>query len=269
MEIIQGSSAHTKRKEFEIEGVSHMRFKQFKNRFFRYRHVLCADVFCGTGINEVGGEIIEGSPMRLLRAYSRSENNGRFFHFWFSDIRTQACEALRMLVEQKYGLKAEIHPYAASAAINVIGDILHQNPGVFLFLILDPNGPKDFPKNEVQSLLSAYSKRVDVIPYISATTINRCIGARNKAGMDFRGWLGQIENFDEGFVSSLVEHNRRGWIRKPIKADRQRWTMLPTFGCMEPRNDWSKQGYVKLNSLEGVDAVKFYCGEVNSDEDES
>jgi len=27
-----------------------------------------------------------------------------------------------------------------------------------------------------------------VIPYISATTINRCIGARNKAGYQLQGW---------------------------------------------------------------------------------
>ena len=248
----------------EIEGVTCMRLNQFKNQYFKYPIILCADVFSGTGSNEVSGEIIDGSPVRLLNGYLKAKNFHRNFAFWFSDVRTSACDSLRKLVCDRFGngLKVQIEPRLASDAINDIANHLHKYPEIFLYLILDPNGPKDFPKNEVEDMLRAFPRRVDVISYISATTINRCIGARNKAGMDFKGWLGQIENFDEGFVASLSSNNRSGWIRKPVMGDPQRWTMLPTFGCMTPHNDWNKQGFVDLKSEEGRDVVKYYCGDI-------
>lgn len=256
----QGASAHTERKEFEIHGISTMRFNQFKNPYFKYRKIICADIFSGTGENEVDGNIINGSPIKLIEAYIKSKNNNVKFDFLFSDIRSFACQALAKNVS-KYPLNITIRQLEASNSINILGDHLYHNNDVFLYLIVDPNGPKDFPKIEIQQLLSSMSKRIDVIPYISATTINRCIGARNKAGLDFKGWLGQIENFDEGFVSSLIDHNRKGWIRKPLSSDKARWTMLPTFGCFEPIHDWAKQDYVKLNTQEGKNVVKYYCGE--------
>lgn len=262
----QGVSNHTPRKEFEIEGVTCMRLRQFKNQHFKYPTILCADVFSGTGSNEVGGEIIDGSPIRLLNGYQKARNTSRNFGFWFSDVRQSACDRLGGLISDRFGdsLNIQIEPMLASDAVNLIGNYLHRHPELFLYLILDPNGPKDFPKNEVEDMLRAFPRRVDVISYISATTINRCIGARNKAGLDFKGWLGQIENFDEGFVSSLTTGNRSGWIRKPILGDTQRWTMLPTFGCMTPHNDWNKQGFVDLSSEEGRDVVKYYCGNISN-----
>ena len=265
--IVQGSSSHTARKEFEIEGLTKMRLMQFKNRHFRYQTIICADVFSGTGSNEIGGEIIDGSPIKLLNGYSRSNNTERDFLFWFSDVRPRACEMLEHLIATKFthnNLKVSVTPSLASDAINVLGNALQQMPEAFLYLILDPNGPKDFPKNEVEDLLSSFPRRVDVVSYISATTINRCIGARNKAGMDFKGWLGQIENFDQGFVSALTLNDRSGWIRKPTLGDAQRWTMLPTFGCMKPHNEWNKQGFVDLESEEGKNVIKYYCGDIGN-----
>jgi hypothetical protein len=256
----QGSSEHTARKEFEIEGVTKMRFCQFKSKYFHFPTVICADVFCGTGTNTVGDEVVDGSPVRLLRGYLGSKNTQRKVNFWFSDIRKAACDHLQNQIKRQFGQDLTPVPMAASDAINVLGDYLQRNPATYLFLVLDPNGPKDFPKGEVENLLTAYSGRIDVIPYISATTINRCIGARNKAGMDFQGWLGEIENFDTGFVAALSSGNRKGWIREPLNGDRQRWTMIPTFGRMAPKNDWRKQGYVALDGDEGRSVVDFYCG---------
>lgn len=266
----QGVSQHTERKEFEIEGVAYMRTNQFKCQHFRYRHVIFADVFCGSGKNTINAEyVVDGSPLRLLNGFFRAKKQEILpysFNFWFSDIRKSACHALERRIEERFNLSAPAFPMEASSAINSLGDMLHAKPEAFLFLILDPNGPKDFPKYETQDLLSSFPGRIDVIPYISATTINRCLNARNKAGRDFKGWLGEIENFDEGFVAALSGGNRFGWIRKPIPGDRQRWTMIPTFGCFEPRNSWEKQGYVKLNSNEGKEVVKFYCGETNNEQ---
>jgi hypothetical protein len=265
--IFQGSSGQTARKEFEIEGVTHMRLTQFKSRHFRHPTIIVADVFSGTGTNEVGEEIVYGSPIRILNGYTRARNSSKDVVFWFSDVRGSACDMLRALINNRFGdlQNLTVEKAMASDSINMLGEMLHRFPDIFLYLVLDPNGPKDFPKHEVEDLLNAFSRRVDVVAYISATAINRCIGARNKAGLEFKGWLGQIENFDQGFVSSLIANNRDGWIRKPAYGDPQKWTMLPTFGCMIPRNDWNKQGFVGLKTEEGREAVEYYCGGQNAD----
>ena len=250
-----------------------MRLLQYKNERFHYKKVICADVFCGTGQNEIGDEIVDGSPIRLLRGFFGAigknqqqrliwgeEQPPYDVEFWFSDIRKQACSFLKAKIKSTFDMNIDAHAMAAQDSVNEIANKLHHDPDIFLFLILDPNGPKSFPKNEVQDALSAYSNRIDVIPYISATTINRCISARNKAGRQFSGWLGDIENFDEGFVSSLTSNNRAGWIRKPIPGDKSRWTMIPTFGILKPGSSWDKQGYVNIDSEEGRKTVKHFCG---------
>jgi len=265
MSLFQGSSNHTERKEFEIESVTSMRVNQYKNKYFKHRHVLFADVFCGAGVNAIGDEIVDGSPVRLLNGYLKSATPNLPFNsgFWFSDIRSEACEKLSRLINARFPdlpKEPQIRAMSAADAINHIGNVLTRHKDVFVFLILDPNGPKDFPKIETEHLLSAFSKQIDVIPYISATTINRCLQARNKAGRDFDWWISGIENFDSGFVSALTQNGRKGWIRKPIPGDKFRWTMLPTFGCIAPKNDWNKQGYVDIKSSEGQEAIKIYCG---------
>lgn len=260
--MFQGSSQHTKRKEFEIGSIANMRFLQFKSRYFQYKNVYVADVFCGTGRNVVNDEHIDGSPVRLMDGVIKANNANIDVNFFFSDIRPDACTALSNYLLHRFNVQIATHAMPAADAINMLGAILKSKPDVFLFLVLDPNGPKDFPKQEVCDLLKAFPKRVDIIPYISATTINRCIGARNKAGMQMQGWLGMIENFDEGFVSSLTVNGRFGWIRKPLENDPQRWVIVPTYGCFKPRNDWQKQGYIDLDTAEGRNIVKFYCGNI-------
>lgn len=262
IKTFQGNSNHTYRKEFEIQGVTTMRFHQYKSPYFKFRKIICADVFCGTGTNVIGDEIVEGSPLKMLNGFQKA-NNGKLkseVGFWFSDIRKNACLALNKLIQGYSCNDITIEPRDAKDAINILAETLYQYKDIYLFLILDPNGPKDFPKEEVNDLVKAFHNRVDIIPYISATSIKRVINARDKAKMDFKGWLGEIENFDTGFVSCLTDKNRDGWIRAPIKENPQQWTMIPTFGRLIPNNGWEKQGYYKLNSLEGKNAIKFYCG---------
>ena len=176
--MFQGASIHTPRKELEIGGITKMRLQQFKN-IYAGREIVCADVFCGTGRNDVLGEIVDGSPLRILDAYHRSENMNPRFKFWFSDILPDACAALRTLVPNWPNLS--IRTMAAADALNFLGNYLYKHPSTLLFLVLDPNGPKEFPKKESIQLLNEFSKRIDIVPYISATAINRCIGARKKS----------------------------------------------------------------------------------------
>lgn len=257
----QGASIHTARKEFEIGSLTSMRFNQFKCEYFKYKNIIVADIFSGTGRNVINDEIVDGSPIKIIEGILNAKNSKIDVDYYFSDIRPDACQQLHKYILERFKVPIATHTMAASDALNMLGAILKKRPNVFLYLVIDPNGPKDFPKNEVHDLLSEFPRRIDVIPNISATTINRCLGARNKAGRQMQGWLGMIENFDDGFIKSLTMNGRNGWIRKPLEKDIFRWVMVPTFGCMKPRNDWQKQGYVDLASKEGKETVKFYCGE--------
>lgn len=259
--MFQGSSQLTPRKEFEIFGLSKMRLNQFKSDYFGHEEIICADVFCGTGRNVLDGIVVDGSPIKMIDGVVSASNEKVKTSFFFSDIRQEACDALSEIVKAKYRISLPIKKLQASDAINRIGEYMTKNRGSYLFLILDPNGPKDFPKNEVCDLIRAFPARLDITPYISATAINRQLGARNKAGYQLKSWIGEIENFDDGFVKCMTSYNRDGWIRTPVNGDRWRWTMLPTFGKFFPRNDWKKQGYCAINSEDGKKAIKYYCGD--------
>jgi hypothetical protein len=258
----QGKSQHTERKEMEIKGVTSMRFNQFKSQYFKYKEVLCADVFCGTGRNLVDGEIVDGSPIRMIDGWKTANNQKIKTKFWFSDIRQSACDTLHKIIKSRYDYEMPIYKMSAADAVNELGNYLAKNPQTYLCLTLDPNGPKDFPKHELQDMLSAFAKTVDVNTYISPGAMNRQLQARNKAGYQLSSWLHGIENFDTGLVRDLISNGRFGWIRKPIVGDAWRWTMIPTFGIFKPRNAWEKQGFVSLKSQEAKDVIKFYCGEL-------
>ena len=264
----QGASKFTKAKEEGIEGVAYMRINQFKSPWFKSEHrkVIIADIFCGSGRNVVEDEQIDGSPIRILKAYHRANNaklHGLEIDFWFSDVKKSSCESLSKYIYQLFGTERDVAPMMASGAVNVLGERLQKEKDAYLLLVVDPNGPKDFPKEELEHLIRAFPRRVDVAPYISATTVNRCIGA-NRSGRDFANWwIGGIENFNEGFVKSLVYGSRNGWIREPIPGDKFKWTLIPTFGCMKPKFDWKKNGYVEINSEDGKKAIEAYCGRFN------
>ena len=275
MKTHQGSSKYTVRKEFEIEGLTTMRLNQFKNKYFHSKKIICADIFCGSGTNVLPDQTeIDGSPIKLIKGYLKAKggqhnymfpsfgekNNNYTVDFWFSDIRQMPCDRLKKRIESEFGLELEARKMAASDAINVLGDRLAHDPDRHLFAIIDPNGPKDFPVPELSDLISVYSKRVDVIPNISATAFNRCLGARNKAGRQLNWWIAGIENFTEGFVLSMSGNGRKGLIRVPDLSDNHKWTMIPTFGRFKPKHPWLKQGYVFIDSEEGKQAIQHYCG---------
>lgn len=276
----QGASRHTERKEIEIGGLVQMRLRQLKGMVpaRHYDKIMIADVFSGSGENvvEKGGDPIDGSPLRILWALQsaiQTQNGpnpmglaGKEVHLLFSDIRQTAIDHLSQVLADKHQKIVGPHIYTttmamdAGNAMGLIGEFMARNRRAHLILVLDPNGPKDFPRDEVLNLLSAHSNRVDLIPYISATAVNRCLRHRDLCGATYNWWLSAIDRFDTGFVHAIAR-NRRGWIRKPIANDPQRWLMLPTFTTrLLPRNAWARQGYVEINSDAGNAAIAVYSG---------
>ena len=281
MSIIQGASRFTERKEFEIGGLVQMRLRQLKSpmpsRY--YDDIVIADVFSGAGENVISGkdDPIDGSPLRLLWALQTATQTksgpsimglaGKSVRLFFSDIRADAIARLNNLISDRWtpisGLDTHISTATlpASKAIQLLHNTLAESPKTHLILVLDPNGPKDFPRDEVLAMLDQHSRRIDLVPYISATAVNRCLQHRNQCGAKYDSWwLSSVDRFDTGFIHA-ISRNRHGWIREPIHGDPQRWLMLPTFAPqLTPRNDWAKQGYVEINSERGQAAIATYAG---------
>lgn len=276
----QGASRFTGRKEFEIGGLVQMRLRQLKgpgpSRY--YSHILIADVFSGSGENVIdpNEDPIDGSPLRLLWALQTAvmTKSGpslmalehRPVTLYCSDIRSEAIARLNQIISDRWGdidglsLNIATATLPAESALNQISETMIENPRTHLILVLDPNGPKDFPRDTVLKMLRAFSHRMDLIPYISATAINRCLQHRKSCGATYDWWLSAIDRFDTGFVQAIAR-GRHGWIRTPIDGDPQRWMMLPTFTPkLLPRNDWAKQGYVEINSPQGQSAIAAYAG---------
>jgi len=279
LRTFQGTSRFTERKEFEIGGLVKMRLSQLKSPSvaWSYDQIIIADVFSGSGENilSANDDPIDGSPLRLLSALSDAVTTqrgqrlmalaSRPVRFLFSDIRPDAITYLNQLIAQRWeqidGLDASINTatLTASSAINLLNQAMRENPRAHLILVLDPNGPKDFPRDEVLDLINQCSRRMDVIPYISATAVNRCLQHRNQCGAHYDWWLSAIDQFDTGFVNA-ISAGRAGWVREPIQSDPQKWLMLPTFTPhLVPRNDWAKQGYVEINSARGQAAIAAYA----------
>jgi three-Cys-motif partner protein len=276
----QGASRYTERKEFEIGGLVQMRLRQLKGELpsRHYSEIVIADVFSGSGENIVSAtdDPIDGSPLRLLWALETSIMTKagpnpmalarKPVRLLFSDIRPDAISKLNQVVADRWSPVGGVVPQintavlSAESAIALLRDHMDNAPSAHLILVLDPNGPKDFPRDGVLDLLAAHGKRIDLIPYISATAINRCLRHREQCGATYDWWLSAIDRFDTGFVNAIA-NGRGGWVRMPIEGDPQRWLMLPTFTPrLLPRNDWAKQGYVEINSPKGQTAIAAYAG---------
>ena len=277
---IQGASKYTERKEMEVFGITQMRLRQLKglgpSRY--YSELIIADVFSGSGENVLANsdEPIEGSPVKIIQALDSALHNKNGFNpmgledksirLWFSDIRPAAVSHLEGILSAHkmpsgLNIKCKVVQSEASRAIEQMHEHLDRKPSARLILVVDPNGPKQFPRDEVLRLLKRHSDKVDVIPYISATAVNRCLHHRDSCDVKYDWWLSSIEGFDTGFVFAIAE-KRHGWIRLPIHGDNQKWLMMPTFSPnLVPQNDWAKQGFVEINSEEGIKAISVYAGD--------
>lgn len=239
-----------------------------------YDRIIIADVFSGSGENvmDAKDDPIDGSPIRLLWALSHAVNTRhgpnpmalekKRIDFLFSDIRKDAIAHLKGIIDDRWDNTCNANIYAetleASEAIQLLLDELLISPRTHLILVLDPNGPKSFPRDKVLELLARHGARVDVIPYISATAINRCLRHKETCGAHYDWWLSAIESFDTGFVLEIAKY-RKGWIREPVPGDPQKWLLFPTFPSrFYPTHDWSKQGYVMIDSPRGINALRTY-----------
>jgi len=269
----QGSSLITPRKERELYGLTHMRVNQFKSfGFNEIDRIVFADVFSGNGNNVLEDQTeVEGSPVQITQAVVRASTTGpkaralldKKFIFIFNDIRRDAVEKCREIVTPLFSpiasniVSPQFWKMEASAAIAKLHRGMLNDPRMYAYLVLDPNGPKAFPRKEVLELCRCFGNRVDIVTNLSATAIYRTLRLKETHPEFNVPWLEGIEGIDDGYLRALT-NNRFGWIRRPIEGDPQRWFIIPTFGRVQPWYDWHTQGYVKIHSSEGFSAMRAY-----------
>ena len=264
---IQGKSLiATPIKQFGVLGHSHMQTLRRRLRKDIKGIVFC-DVFCGDGVNRISSDyVVDGSPISIIKGYEKASNSGQIgVHengdmFIFSDIRQDALDSLKYMIPEHLTDKCFLMKNDAGTQIEELHDFLIKNPGYECTLFVDPNGPKEFPYKQLIKISEDYrlKKRLDIVIHISATTYKRCIGAAHTDNkkLQFDDWLFGIEHLGNDFIMKIAS-GREGWVREPLKGDGDQWTIISFFGY-PPRNDWNKQGYVKIDSEEGENAIYHY-----------
>jgi three-Cys-motif partner protein len=281
--VFQGSSKITHLKERHLEGIVTMRFRMLTHHMKHIDRLVVADVFCGSGENNIGGHVIDGSPLAILNGFQtacgfgvvdpkRSKESFRphseKVEIQISDIRPDAVASAPRILADKYSHKPDLFAhnsfdslvkvFEADAAQRI--DELHQRlvdrPNDRLFLFVDPNGPRTLPYPQIMGLLSDHrtADRVDVVVNISATDLKRMNGSR-AANVHIRDWVGGFENL---FATVLDVRNGEAWIRKPIPGDAHQWSIIVYWSQPFPHWDWPKAGFTQIGSADGQAALRHY-----------
>jgi three-Cys-motif partner protein len=262
------------------------------------RNLVVVDLFCGVGTNEVRCEetgvlkTVHGSPFSVMGAidsalkvknpadpdgekiYSPKGLAKRNTTIVFNDIREHAAKHAYRKIEEVYpnvengvwrpcpdfSAKIRTSSEPAKHAVRRLNITLREKRDSHAILIVDPNGPADFPREEIIRLIKDHPGRVDLIMYLSATSIRRCMGAAKSGKINF-DWLNGVEGLDAGFILSTAIKGRTVWIREPLKGDPQHWMMIPSFTQYPRLEDaWSKNGFADVNTPRGKELVNLYSG---------
>ena len=264
----QGAGALTEQKVIGVQGIVHTRLTMRK--FKAGEVTIVADVFSGDGVNEISeDEVVNGTPIAVINGYLLSRNRGNAakseIRIVATDIRPSAIERLRATVRNMFpSLNERKLTFAcavreAAEQIKALHQSLRKNPLRRLILILDPNGPKDFPFAEVEAVSTdpMVKDRVDIVIHISATSMKRVIGLAKKGTYRLDWWDAAIQHLGKDFLLKLAA-GRPGWIRKMTPGDPWQWLVIAFFSGTPPKNDWERKGYVQIESDEGRNEIERY-----------
>lgn len=264
-DLFQGSSlAATPIKQQGLVGIYHMTALRRKN----YRKpTVFVDLYSGNGKNVVGDEVINGSPLSMLEGIKKAVQSMRGapaaqWFLVFNDIAPdRATELLpenvmRWQEENKLpvnrdsislttadGSKVDIPVQyvcgCARSLVEQIAALLDKLKTAHVVMMVDPNGPKHAPWEELKQVWERHRQDAELIFHISATTLKRVAKARASTGFAFAQMPDHIAALIDAFKGC------GGWGRKPVGADQ--WTIL-MLSMFPPRNGWEKAGFLKLDS---------------------
>lgn len=262
MSLFQGVSDVTQKKEMDFYGICNTRLCQRKFQPY-IKQVYLFDVFCGDGQNIVNGNIITGSSLKMAQAIEASGiSETKDVFLICSDIRKDAVSKLNtQFSSSQYSFENIVVQRTASEQIKHIHKIAREDKNAHFIIVVDPNGPKTLPFDEIEAIAkdSAITKRVDIVVNVSVTSIKRMVQHRISAGAKYDWWIKTVECLGRDFFKKLARNYKGAWIRKPL-GDRQGWVVLAFFNWSPPRNDWSKAGFINLNSKAGHQSLIAYEG---------
>ena len=260
LSFFQGVSEVTQKKELDFYGICNTRLMQRKFQPYISR-IYMFDVFCGDGHNVVNGDIMTGSPGTIANAIECSGiTETKDVFLICSDIRHDAITKLNNYFDnRKWSFGYGAFESTASDQIKHIHKIAKQDKKAHFIIVVDPNGPKALPFDEIEQLSKDKSvrNRVDIIVNVSATSIKRMVKHRISAGAKYDWWIKAVEYLGRDFFQRIAKNYKGAWIRKPL-GDKQGWVIMAYFNWSPPKNDWNKAGFIDFNSKQGQQALLSY-----------
>jgi hypothetical protein len=244
----QGCGYVTAIKEVQIKGTILMRLNMRKYQGY-IKRIGIFDIFCGDGKNSIGGETILGSPVEIINAIKESGiYQFKPVDFFASDNRQTAVDTLGNLLNREiYPFNLNIIKNPADKQLGFLEGYLRQYKLSHVILVVDPNGPKVLPFEQLNAL-SVYSKRLDVIINISEIAIKRIKGC--SITKDCNWWAG-YETFED-ILWALKQRYKAGWLRDVVKGDNQKWRLMTLWDWTPPQNPWEAQGLYPIRSRQDI-----------------
>lgn len=241
-----------------------------------HKPIVFADFYCGSGVNAVNGEEINGSPISMLEGIYLSCQRmkgppAQQRYIVFNDIVSdRVLDALPIAVESwqarnrlpvdrnilrcttKDGIPVSIPiTYVASPAqelCNSIDGLIRG--GAHVVALVDPNGPKDAPWEALKRMFRAKERALELIIHVSSNTLKRVSRAREATGFNFSPMPNHVQDMLAAFTGC------GGWIREPVGSDQ--WTML-LLSKFPPYGGWNcKNGprFLLIDSTEGSSLIR-------------
>lgn len=244
----QGCGSVTAIKEVQIKGTIAMRLNMRKHQDY-IKRIGIFDIFCGDGKNSIGGETILGSPIEIINAIKETAIYlEKPIDFFASDNRQTAIDTLSNLLNREvYPFSLNIIKNPADHQLVYLERYLRDNRLAHVILVVDPNGPKVLPFEQLNAL-SKYAKRLDVIINISEVAIKRIKGC--SITKDCNWWAG-YKTFED-ILWALKQGYKSGWLRDVVKGDNQKWRLMTLWSWTPPRNPWEKQGLYPIHSRQDI-----------------
>ncbi len=253
----QGVSSVTVKKSGDIFGIIKTRLIMNQGLHIKYglEEMYIYDVFSGNGVNTHGGMEIPGSPKRILQAINESDlvHKIKRMGVVFSDIRDDAVKELKARVEgidyPRDIVSLNIIKSDAGKMISSFNRFLIERKKcgvkVHSILLIDPNGPKPLPMDEIRDFSRCHAKTSDLIINFDTAAFSRVRGHYQTHQKSYDWWIKDVANIKE-FVDCSARYYKGGWMRQKMTGVRG-WTILACFGYSETRGVWKNQGFLTID----------------------
>lgn len=258
--LFQGASKATAIKTHHVGELASMRMAMNQGLWVKYglKRFFMFDVYCGEGYNIVDNQEIIGTPLKLAEAAYNSNlvDLVGAVQLVCTDIRQDAINTLKPELQRynREGLYLSASVKESSEQIHNICNWMtnEKKEGRYDFhavIVLDPNGPKQLPLEEIRRLVDLHANKIDLILNINEVAFQRILGHKRGAGKNsYDWWICLMQEVDD-FYKTISAGFKGMWVRRKVPGTNG-WSMAVTFGYSVPKNDWSKEGFKLYKGIE-------------------